>query len=89
VAAVSSISLTGQRTVVWAHPASDGRASRKKTDLRKHRTLLIVTIVVALGAIGCAVLTDGHAFGPWKGSLPGGVQLQRAVDVRERQDALR
>jgi Protein of unknown function (DUF2804) len=29
-----------------------------------------------------------HAFGPWEGSLPGGIQLKNAVGVRERQDAL-
>lgn len=29
-----------------------------------------------------------HAFAPWEGSLPGGIQLKDAVGVRERQDAL-
>lgn len=29
-----------------------------------------------------------HAFGPWEGTLPGGLQLRDAVGVRERQDAL-
>jgi hypothetical protein len=29
-----------------------------------------------------------HAFGPWEGSPPGGIQLKDAVGVRERQDAL-
>ncbi len=29
-----------------------------------------------------------HAFGPWEGTLPGGIVLRDAVGVRERQDAL-
>lgn len=29
-----------------------------------------------------------HAFGPWQGTLPGGIELRDAVGVRERQDAV-
>ena len=29
-----------------------------------------------------------HAFGPWEGTLPGGIELRDAVGVRERQDAV-
>jgi hypothetical protein len=29
-----------------------------------------------------------HAFGPWEGTLPGGIELRGAVGVRERQDAV-